>query len=123
MGVRLGKELVVVNAFNLTVIRSENLNNITVPAEPGLVTISVNPLRLMVTVSPAGIEISINEDSILSGYLGLCGNNLGNFVYRNGTAVDTTDPYSLNKAIAQYLTPPSETFARMVARRQCGKYF
>lgn len=121
VGVSLGRERLVVKASNATIIRSENLLYITTSSTRGVLVISVSVLGVLIEVSSLGIDISLSMNSVLTPRLGLCGNRNGVFLFRNGSTVDVSNSYILNKAIAQYLTPPSETFVRMVTRRQCGK--
>ena len=123
MGVRLGQASVVASVFNRTIFRKQNLDsyNITATMSSDVVRIYVDLLGVKVIIHKNGFEIRVEKNSRLSLFKGLCGNSTGNLVFRNGTDVDVSDSSSLNKALAQYLTPPSETFVRTVARKQCGE--
>ena len=123
MGVRLGQASVVVGVFNHTIISEQNLDsyNITVTASHDVLRIYPELLGVKIMIHKNGFEIRVEKNSRLSSFKGLCGNSTGNLVFRNGAAVDVSDSSSLDKALAQYLTPPSETFVRTVARKQCGE--
>lgn len=122
LGVRLGQQELVVNVYNRTVIRAKNLTTIRYTSSMDSFDISIRMLRLNIRITSDFIDVSLGADTILDTHLGLCGDRNGNFVFRNGTNVDTTDRNAMNTAIGQFLTPPSEGFVRTVARRQCGKY-
>ena len=125
MGVRLGNASVVASVFDRTIFRKQNLDsyNIIATASYDVVRIYVDLLGVKVMMHRKGFEIRVEKSSRLSSFKGLCGNSTGNLVFKNGTDVDVSDSSSLNKALAQYLTPPSETFVRTVAREQCGELF
>ena len=123
MGVRLGQASVVVGVFNHTIISEQDLDsfNITVTTSPDVLRIYPELLGVKIMIHKNGFEIRVEKNSRLSSFKGLCGNSTGNLVFRNGAAVDVSDSSSLEKALAQYLTPPSETFVRNVTRKQCGE--
>ena len=123
MGVRLDQASVVASVFNRTIFRKQNLDsyNITATMSHDVVRIYVDLLGVKVIIHKNGFEIRAEKNTRLSSFKGLCGNSTGNLVFRNGADVDVSDSSSLNKALAQYLTPPSETFVRTVARKQCGE--
>ena len=121
LGVRLGNETLVISAANLTVLKSVNLCLIVVNIGTNSIEITIAQFGLRIRVTNDSITIDI-ETGFLNFHLGLCGNVMGNLVFRNSTVVDTSDPKALNKAINQYLVPPSETITRTVARRHCGKF-
>ena len=121
LGVRLGNETLVISAANLTVLKSVNLRLIVVNAGTNSIEITIAQFGLRIRVTNESITIDI-ETGFLNFHLGLCGNVMGNLVFRNSTVVNTSDPKALNKAINQYLVPPSETIARTVTRRHCGKF-
>ncbi|XP_019849165.1 PREDICTED: uncharacterized protein LOC100640611 [Amphimedon queenslandica] len=119
LGVRLGREVLVVNAFNRTIIRQENLNRVAYSSMPSELRISVADLDVQININDDGIDINIGEGSDLDTHTGLCGNRNGMLVYRNGTVVPDPDS-NINRLLGHYTTPPSETFVRTIARRQCG---
>ena len=124
MGVRLGQASVVAGVFNRTIFKKQNLDSyiITTTVSYDVVRIYVNLLGVKVMIHKNGFEIRVEKNSRLSSFKGLCGNSTGNLVFRNGADVDVSDSSSLSKALAQYLTPPSETFVRTVTRKQCGEF-
>ena len=122
IGVRFSlNESIVVNAFNRTIIRqSPALNLISFTSTATKLTIAVLSLGLTVDITASGVSVTLVSDSALQSHRGLCGNLNGDLAFRNGTVIDPSNMVSLNKMIRQFLTPPSETFIRMVPRRECG---
>ena len=120
LGVKLGREELVANAFNRTIIREQNLNRFMYTRTPDELRVTVNDLDVRISVTNSGISVDIGENSILEAHTGLCGNRNGVRVYRNGTMFPPSG--STSKYLGHYTTPPSETFVRTVARRQCGKW-
>ena len=124
IGVRLGfNESIVVNAYNRTIIRqSPALSLISFTSTTTKLTISVLSLGLRVEITASGVSVIVHTDSGLQNHRGLCGNANGQFTTRNGTTIDTTNVNNLNRIIRQFMTPPSETFIRMITRRECGEF-
>ena len=124
IGVSIGfNESIVASAYNRTVIRqSPALNLISYTSTATKLTISVLSLGLKVEVTASGVSVIVLTDSRLQNHEGLCGNANGHFTTKNGTIIDTTIVNDLNETIRHFLTPPSETFIRMITRRECGKF-
>ena len=123
IGVSIGfNEYIVASAYNRTIIRKSPLNLISFTNTTTKLTISVLSLGLKVEITASGVSVIVLTDSGLQNHTGLCGNANGHFTTKNGTIIDTTIVNDLNEMIRHFLTPPSETFIRMITRRECGKF-